>query len=70
MRKASQLSIFEDTKANVPYFISPIMTESPQAPGKIFLKASLFDHISKPAVEVFTKRREPWGNLIEGAHQQ
>ncbi|KAH7131018.1 Mss4-like protein [Dactylonectria macrodidyma] len=46
---------------------SPVFTKSPRFPGKGFLKASLFDEISAPAMEVFTAKRQSWQPAIEGA---
>ncbi|OOF90618.1 hypothetical protein ASPCADRAFT_211927 [Aspergillus carbonarius ITEM 5010] len=48
---------------------SPIATKSPQFPGKTLLKASLFDVMAKPEMEVFTDRRQKWEGAVEGAKQ-
>ncbi|OJJ54708.1 hypothetical protein ASPSYDRAFT_49825 [Aspergillus sydowii CBS 593.65] len=48
---------------------SPVFTKTPSYPGKLFLKATLFDHISAPAMEVFTGTRQSWRQPIEGAQQ-
>ncbi|KAJ5520957.1 hypothetical protein N7463_001410 [Penicillium fimorum] len=38
---------------------SPIFTKTPKAPGKVFLKAVLFDSVSPPVAEVFVKKQYP-----------
>ncbi|PWY80801.1 hypothetical protein BO94DRAFT_520745 [Aspergillus sclerotioniger CBS 115572] len=48
---------------------SPFATKSPQFPGKTHLKASLFDVIARPEMEVFTDRRQGWVGEVEGARQ-
>lgn len=42
------------TSTNQP---SAIFTKSPKAPGKVFLKATLFDTISPKGGEVFAEHR-------------
>ncbi|RAH67552.1 GFA family protein [Aspergillus aculeatinus CBS 121060] len=49
---------------------SAIASCSPQFPGKILLKASLFDAISQPDSEVFTSRRPSWESPVESAQQK
>ncbi|EKG20600.1 Glutathione-dependent formaldehyde-activating family GFA [Macrophomina phaseolina MS6] len=49
---------------------SPVSTESSNIQGKLFVKASLFDDLSKPCTEVFTDRRESWASPIKDAQQQ
>ncbi|PYH91328.1 hypothetical protein BO71DRAFT_332456 [Aspergillus ellipticus CBS 707.79] len=39
---------------------SPVFTLTPKNPGQAFLKASLFDTTSKPAMAVFGERKEEW----------
>ncbi|KAL5001556.1 Mss4-like protein [Aspergillus recurvatus] len=48
---------------------SPVVTRSPKYPGKAFVKASLFEVISPPTMEVFTDRRQEWEMSVEGAKQ-
>ncbi|KAL4868121.1 hypothetical protein BDV12DRAFT_197517 [Aspergillus spectabilis] len=48
---------------------SPVETRSPKFPGKSLIKASLFDEISPPDMEVFTDRRQQWERAVEGAKQ-
>ncbi|KAL3449537.1 Mss4-like protein [Aspergillus insuetus] len=48
---------------------SPVVTKSPKFPGKAFIKASLFSHISPPNKEVFTDRRQVWEKALEGVEQ-
>ncbi|PYI02736.1 hypothetical protein BO78DRAFT_453304 [Aspergillus sclerotiicarbonarius CBS 121057] len=48
---------------------SPIATKSPKFPGKSLLKASLFDVIAPPEMEVYTDRRQGWEGAVEGAKQ-
>jgi hypothetical protein len=48
---------------------SPVVTKSPQFPGKSLVKASLFDAVSRPNIEVFTDRRQDWEYPLEGARQ-
>ncbi|OJJ07458.1 hypothetical protein ASPVEDRAFT_76352 [Aspergillus versicolor CBS 583.65] len=48
---------------------SPVFTKTPKYPGKVLLKATLFDHISNPVMEVFTGQRQSWRKPIEGASQ-
>ncbi|BCS28264.1 GFA family protein [Aspergillus puulaauensis] len=76
--KDNTLKEFEDTKTVSGNHIvrkfcgacgSPVFTRSPSYPGKLFLKATLFDHISTPAMEVFTDRRQAWRQPIEGVPQ-
>ncbi|KAL4805392.1 Mss4-like protein [Aspergillus unguis] len=49
---------------------SPVATMSPKFPGKAIVKASLFDSISPPNLELFTDRRQAWQRPEEGATQQ
>ncbi|CBF74588.1 predicted protein [Aspergillus nidulans FGSC A4] len=49
--------------------VSPVVTRSPRYPGKAFVKASLFDVISPPTMEVFTERRPKWEKPVEGPSQ-
>ncbi|KAJ5153743.1 uncharacterized protein N7500_009182 [Penicillium coprophilum] len=39
---------------------SPLFTKTPKVPGKVFLKAVLFDNVSPPMTEVFVKKQYPW----------
>ncbi|KAL4935182.1 hypothetical protein BDV06DRAFT_217604 [Aspergillus oleicola] len=48
---------------------SPVVTRSPKYPGKALIKASLFDTIAPPSMEVFTARRDKWQPPVEGAKQ-
>ncbi|KAL4925292.1 GFA family protein [Aspergillus undulatus] len=48
---------------------SPVVTRSPKFPGKALIKASLFDSIAPPKMEVFTDCRPEWQPAIEGAEQ-
>ncbi|KAL2858335.1 Mss4-like protein [Aspergillus pseudodeflectus] len=48
---------------------SPVITKTPKFPGKAFVKASLFDHISPPNKEIFTDRRQSWEKPLDGAEQ-
>ncbi|KAJ5424552.1 hypothetical protein N7445_010525 [Penicillium cf. griseofulvum] len=36
---------------------SPVFTKTPRVPGKVFLKAALFDSVSPPATEVFIRKQ-------------
>jgi hypothetical protein len=38
---------------------SPVLTKSPKIPGKMFLKATLFDTIAPCGMEVFEATRVP-----------
>ncbi|KAJ5887220.1 hypothetical protein N7504_011267 [Penicillium tannophilum] len=53
------LKIFVDSKTASGNVIQPsaIFTKSPKAPGKVFLKATLFDTISPKGGEVFAEHR-------------
>lgn len=42
---------------------SPVFTKTPRAPGKAFLKASLFDKISPCGGEFFNEKRMEWLNV-------
>ncbi|KAH8429829.1 uncharacterized protein LDX57_007500 [Aspergillus melleus] len=42
---------------------SPIYTTTPSAPGKMYLKAALFDTISSPKLAVFKERQPQWATL-------
>ncbi|KAB8252417.1 Mss4-like protein [Aspergillus flavus] len=68
----SSLKVYEDS--NTRKFCSncgsPIMTESPSLPGKVIVKASLFDVISQPDKELFTADRQAWKGAVEGAKQE
>ncbi|PLB50774.1 hypothetical protein P170DRAFT_474328 [Aspergillus steynii IBT 23096] len=66
------LRIYDDTKTasgNVArrHFCSncgsPIYTKTPSAPGKLYLKAALFDRISSPKLAVFKERQPEWATL-------
>ncbi|KAI9044717.1 GFA family protein [Aspergillus affinis] len=66
------LKIYDDTKTasgNVAkrHFCSncgsPIYTTTPSAPGKLYLKAALFDTISSPKLAVFKERQPQWATL-------
>lgn len=39
---------------------SPVYSKTPKTPGKVFLKAALFDIVSPPAAEVFINRQYKW----------
>ncbi|GKZ76404.1 hypothetical protein AnigIFM56816_006664 [Aspergillus niger] len=39
---------------------SPLFTLSPKVPGKAYLKAALFDSVSKPESVFFGDKREEW----------
>lgn len=39
------------------------MSESPNIPGKAFLKASLFDEIPQPGAQVSTENQEQWARV-------
>ncbi|KAJ5966855.1 hypothetical protein N7501_003103, partial [Penicillium viridicatum] len=63
------LKMYEDKKsvsgnAVKRYFCSscgsPVYTKTPKAPGKVFLKAPLFDTASPPAAEVFINKQYQW----------
>ncbi|KAJ5566562.1 hypothetical protein N7535_008200 [Penicillium sp. DV-2018c] len=70
----STLKLFEDTKAfsgNLVkrYFCSkcgsPVYTKTPKAPGKLFLKASLFDTVAPPTSEVFSEKQHRWVTIAK-----
>ncbi|KAL4738449.1 Mss4-like protein [Aspergillus similis] len=74
----SSLKTFEDTHSASGNVVarqfcgncgSPVVTRSPKYPGKAIVKASLFDVISPPIMEVFTDRRQEWEKPVEGANQ-
>ncbi|KAJ5511226.1 hypothetical protein N7453_003329 [Penicillium expansum] len=49
---------------------SPVYTESPKAPGKVFLKAALFHSVSPPTVEVFTNKQYRWITIEQDRERQ
>ncbi|CAI7591269.1 unnamed protein product [Penicillium glandicola] len=49
---------------------SPVFTESPNVPGKVFLKAALFDRVSPPADEVFVNKKYQWVTLEQTGEKQ
>lgn len=48
---------------------SPVYTKTPKAPGKVFLKAPLFDIASPPAAEVFINKQYQWVTIEQGEKQ-
>jgi hypothetical protein len=48
---------------------SPVYTKTPKAPGKIFLKAVLFDTVSVPTTEVFINKQYQWVTIEQGEKQ-
>ncbi|KAL5355196.1 Mss4-like protein [Aspergillus floccosus] len=48
---------------------SPVFTLTPSFPGKKLIKASLFDSISLPNMEVYIHRRQAWEHPVAGAQQ-
>ncbi|OQD91527.1 hypothetical protein PENSOL_c052G09426, partial [Penicillium solitum] len=48
---------------------SPMFTKTPKAPGKVFLKAALFDVVSPPAAEVFVNKQYQWVTIEQGEKQ-
>ncbi|KAL4790595.1 Mss4-like protein [Aspergillus venezuelensis] len=74
----SSLKTFQDSETNSGNTVerqfcgncgSPVVTRSPKFPGKALIKASLFNTIAPPSMEVFTARREKWQPAVEGAQQ-
>ncbi|CAI7664898.1 unnamed protein product [Penicillium viridicatum] len=72
------LKIYEDKKSVSGNFVkryfcsscgSPVYTKTPKAPGKVFLKASLFDIVSPPAAEVFINKQYQWVAIEQGEKQ-
>ncbi|EKV04516.1 hypothetical protein PDIG_88910 [Penicillium digitatum PHI26] len=72
------LKLYDDKKSisgNVVkrYFCSscgsPVFTKTPKAPGKVFLKAALFDSVAHPKTEVFTKKQYQWVTVENGERQ-
>ncbi|KAJ5593371.1 hypothetical protein N7537_010275 [Penicillium hordei] len=72
------LKMYEDKKSltsNIMerYFCSrygsPVYTKTPKAPGKIFLKAVLFDTVSVPTTEVFINKQYQWVTIEQGEKQ-
>ncbi|KAJ5114392.1 hypothetical protein NUU61_000151 [Penicillium alfredii] len=45
-----------------------VWTATPMTPGKVFLKATLFDSISPSGSEVFGEKRLPWVNIEQQSH--
>ncbi|CAI7661480.1 unnamed protein product [Penicillium bialowiezense] len=54
----STLKVYEDKKST-----SGNIVKTPKAPGKVFLKAALFDKISHPSTEVFANKQLEWVDL-------
>lgn len=48
---------------------SPIMSVTPLAPGKAFVKMGLFEKIPAPVVEVYTRNRDEWEQPVPNTHQ-
>ncbi|KAJ4258739.1 hypothetical protein NW762_007826 [Fusarium torreyae] len=48
---------------------SPVATRTPKYPGKVIIKAVLFDVIAAPTAEVFTHRRPAWQKAVDEAKQ-
>lgn len=46
-----------------------MFTKTPKAPGKVFLKAALFDVVSPPAAEVFVNKQYQWVIIEQGEKQ-
>ncbi|EAW15261.1 GFA family protein [Aspergillus clavatus NRRL 1] len=44
---------------------SPIMSNSPKAPGKAFVKAALFDMVSPPGRMVFNEKQPEWLKFLD-----
>ncbi|KAF2146395.1 uncharacterized protein K452DRAFT_315572 [Aplosporella prunicola CBS 121167] len=49
---------------------SPIFTKSPQFPGKVLVKANVFDITATPTTEVFSVGRETWLKPVGNAKQE
>ena len=45
--------------SNMRFSDSPAFTKTPKVPGKLYLKASLFDAIAPCGKEVFDRKRVP-----------
>ncbi|KAE8154214.1 Mss4-like protein [Aspergillus avenaceus] len=74
----ARLKSFEDTNTKSGNRIqrkfcsicgSSILTESPKFPGKALVKASLFDDVAAPDLEVFSDSRQTWRSPVTGARQ-
>ncbi|PGH12316.1 hypothetical protein AJ79_04382 [Helicocarpus griseus UAMH5409] len=48
---------------------SAVATRSPKLPGMVLIKASLFDRIAHPTMELHTHQRQSWQPAVQGAKQ-
>ncbi|KAL4882397.1 Mss4-like protein [Aspergillus karnatakaensis] len=65
VNETDALQTFEDKQT-----MSGNLVQRQFFPGKALVKASLFDEISPPNMEVFTDRRQVWERPVEGAKQE